>query len=182
LTYRGTALQIEIEAHCDFTRRSGGTGDEWRSAPARSGELAVIIYDAKASGDKEDRIIERHHIDLANSGQPGPVWHVQFGGNPPGNAKLPTSWLDPPRWAVPPVDLTLFVEAIIYNFDYEAWKKLWDNGAWRSVVQRAEDFMMLAWAEQIAGHFGRPAKLRKDSWLAILDNGRRPPLWDPRPL
>jgi hypothetical protein len=141
-----------------------------------------MIYDAKVEGAKEARLLERHHVDLGNPGQHGPVWHLQFGGNPPGDAKLPTGWLDPPRWPVPPVDLTLFVEAIIYNFDYEAWKRLWNNGAWRSIVRQAEDLMLFAYTDELARHFARPPNLRGHSWLGALDNQRAPALWNPRPL
>jgi len=181
LTYHERALQIEIEARCDFRRPKQGAGDDWRATPTRATDLAVMIYDAKAGGAKEERLLERHHVDLGNPGQHGPVWHLQFGGNPPGDAKLPTGWLDPPRWPIPPTDLTLFVEAIIYNFDYEAWKRLWNSGAWRSIVQQAEDLMLIAYAEELERHFNRPPRLRPHSWLAVLDNQRAPALWDPRP-
>jgi hypothetical protein len=62
------------------------------------------------------RVMLRYHLDKANDDQPGPAYHLQFGGNP-GDDEM--CWLHEgvavPRLAHPPCDLVLACEAVVAN-------------------------------------------------------------------
>lgn len=178
----GRRVQIDIEVDCRFHRPAPARADSWRSAPAASADLGVLIYDADSPAPKHERLLERHHVDLANPGQPGPVWHLQLGGNVPGDAQHPTGWLEVPRWHVLPVDFTLLTDLVIFNFAYDKWLKLHADPTWTMAVKKAEDLMYPSFAELFCNHMSRSATERKWTLGQLLDNqSHTQARWDPRP-
>ena len=134
----------------------------------------VLIFE----GVELDVPSERHHLDLANIDQTGPVWHVQLGGNPSGYEKFKTSWLGPPRWPLPPADLVLVAEALLLNFYEPAFARLNRDGDWVRLVQSAEDLVMTHYRRHMERHFQRGAN-RDSTWLVAQDNRSR--ALNPRP-
>ena len=135
-------------------------------------------------GVEAEKLLERHHLDLANAGSPGqagPVWHLQMGGNPSGSIDpTETGWLDLPRWPTAPMDLTLAIEFLAYSFFPEKWVQLNDRGDWFRLMVGAEQLVVSHFAEHMTKHFGREASDRDRTWLTAQDNGSG--AFDPRPV
>ena len=54
--------------------------ENWKMRPCCTSSCAIEVREFQ-TGD----LIERHHHDLANPKQPGPLWHLQLGGAPAKN-------------------------------------------------------------------------------------------------
>jgi hypothetical protein len=159
-------VRIDLSGDISFRRPRPEKRAEWEARPVASSTVTVELVDVK-----DEQLLERHHHDLANPGQAGPTWHLQYGGNPQGTvARLPTSWLSPPRWATPPMDLALLAEAITYNFYRAEWDKLNANGAWVNLILDVERLVLLHFARHIHTHFDRDDALRDRTWLTAQDN------------
>lgn len=160
-------VRLELSAMTSFRREKPEHGNNWQKRPIASSTVTLEIIDVKT-----EALLERHHHDLANLNQTGPVWHLQYGGNPAGGEleKLPTSWLSPPRWSELPMDLTLLADAIAYNFFSEEWEKLNADGAWVNLIVETEQLVVSHFAEHIHAHFTRPPTHRDRTWLAAQDN------------
>lgn len=159
-------VRIDLSGNMNFRRSQPEKGIGWEARPVSSSTVTVEIVD---TGNEE--LLERHHHDLANRGQPGPIWHLQYGGNPAGQVEsLPSSWLSPPRWAESPMDLALLAEAITYNFFPAEWDELNANGSWVNLILDVEQLVMSHFAEHMRVHFGRPRSLRDRTWLVAQDN------------
>lgn len=167
----GPMVQPELFAKIGTTRSRPGAAEDWESAPMQACVVALEVLDM--SGE----LLERHHVDLANVGQDGPAWHLQYGGNSRNLPKPNTRWLDPPRWPVPPADLALMLEAVAFNFYYDKWQGLNENGTWLRAVKAAEDLSMRHYVARLSEHFRRGPDDREQTWLAMQDNAN----WDPRP-
>jgi hypothetical protein len=157
-------VQLSLSAQCSFSRPQPGRANAWEEKPLASSVATVEIFDL------ENNLIERHHLDLANSGQPGPIWHLQYGGNPAsGIPPLPTSWLKPPRWPLPPMDLTLMIEFLVYSFFPDRWEELNGRGEWLRLVRDAEQLVVSHFAKRMNEHFGRDLGKRDRTWLMVQD-------------
>lgn len=167
----GCQVQPALYCTISYTRSKPAVSSQWRDTPMATCDLALHILDLSG------RLLERHHIDLANRHQEGPTWHLQYGGNPPDHPKPETHWLDPPRWAVPPFDLALMLETVAFNFYYDKWRDLNEHGEWLRAVKAAEDLSIRHYAERLSAHFLRKPDDRSETWLAMQDNA----IWDPRP-
>ncbi len=174
VTYAGQSpLRLEVSATCSFQRSEPARAAQWRERPVASSTVVLEIFDIES-----DKLLERHHLDLANRGQAGTAWHLQYGGNPAaGVPDLPTSWLGEPRWPCAPVDLTLLFELVAYNFFPDEWAQLDEEGEWLHLIWAAEDLLVSHYARFIDAHFSREVDLREGTWLAVQDNMR----FDPRP-
>ncbi len=114
---------------------------EWQLAPAASATFSIEIRKAV-----DDELCARHHIDLANPDQVGPVWHLQLGGLAAGDRRdRELEWLDVPRWPALPMDMILVLELAIYNFRNEYWRKLRASNPWRDIVKRSEQAWGPVW-------------------------------------
>ena len=90
------------------------------------------------------RVVSRFHFDLANPGQTGPRYHVQFGGNAaaeelfwfPRTIKLP-------RLAFPPMDIILASELIVSNFYSSAHSQYAGTGEWIGTLRRSQNYLLL---------------------------------------
>ena len=153
---------------------------------ARLGRVAARSFGDYLGGfrGRGEKLLERHHLDLANAGSPGqagPVWHLQLGGNPAGSVDpTETGWLDLPRWPTAPMDLTLAIEFLAYSFFPEKWVQLNDRGDWFRLMVGAEQLVVSHFAKHMADHFRREASNRDRTWLAAQDNESG--AFDPRPI
>jgi hypothetical protein len=167
----GKWVQPELFATADYTREQPGVATAWEAAPMSACDLVLQIVDLNG------HLLERHHIDLASPNQNGPVWHLQYGGNPANHPKPDTHWLDPPRWAVPPADLALLLETVAFNFYPEKWEELNANGDWLRAVTAAEDLTLKHYLSHMTSHLRIRPDNRMQTWLAMQDNAS----WNPRP-
>lgn len=167
----GPFVQLEVFAKLDYTRSSPGEAEAWEATPVGACDLALQVLDLKGE------LLERHHIDLANLGQPGPTWHLQFGGNPANHPKPETHWIDPPRWAIPPADVALMLEAVAFNFYPEKWEGLNTDGDWLRAVTAAEDLCLRHYLLRLSEHLNQRRDNRSQTWLSAQDNTE----WNPRP-
>lgn len=86
--------------------------------------------------------IHRWHFDQANrqpdgSFQHGPLYHLQFGGHAHDDRALDMP-IKEPRWAHPPMDLILLIEAVTANFYPNEWEEVRNDYQWCSHVQLAQ--------------------------------------------
>jgi hypothetical protein len=159
---------VRIDLSCDtsFRRPRPEQADNWQARPLLTSTVTVELVDHAS-----ETLLERHHHDLANPEQVGPIWHLQYGGNPAGSVPpLSTSWIDPPRWAVPPMDLKLLAEAIVYNFFRDEWEELNRRDEWIRLILDAEQLVMSRFAEHMQDHFERDRSLVDRTWLTAQDN------------
>jgi hypothetical protein len=170
-TKSGPMVRPELFASIAHTREHPSAAEEWETTPMRECVIALEILGM--SGE----LLERHHVDLANVGQEGPTWHLQYGGNSRNLPKPKTEWLDLPRWPVPPVDLALMLETLAFNFYHDKWQALNENGSWLRAVKAAEELSMRHYVSRLSEHFRRMPDDREQTWLAMQDNAT----WDPRP-
>lgn len=136
----GAAIRISIDgARVEFQQ------DDEDLCPVRNMDAAVVIADAK------DELIARWHIDKANleaghddemQAQPGPLFHLQFGGHVAGRRDLDLP-IKEPRWCHPPLEIALLCEIVAANFFEQAWNdNVRDDESWCSAIQL---FQRLCW-------------------------------------
>ena len=89
------------------------------------------------------RVMLRIHFDLANSGQEGPQYHVQVGGNP---REDELSWfpeaLSGPRLHHTPMDLVLATELIAATFYKDDYKGIRREPTWTSALRTSQDHLL----------------------------------------
>jgi hypothetical protein len=159
-------VRIDLSGDISFRRAKPEKSHKWQDHPICNSTMTVEIVSTS-----NNQLLERHHHDLANPNQSGPVWHFQYGGNPADDLEsLPTSWLSPPRWPELPLDLALLADTITYNFFFEEWRKLNANGAWVNLMLETEQLVMSHFAEYLHTYFNSPRAGRDQTWLAAQDN------------
>lgn len=173
---KGRYLVAKVGGKFNFKRRSTHGRrrlKDWQSAPIVDASFSIEISQATAADPEV-----RHHIDLANPDQHGPLWHLQMGGLSSSEARDKSlEWLDVPRWPVLPMDMILVLELATYNFQHEAWIELHEKNPWRDIIKRSERLMHQHYLDRLdiyrnrgdAGH----------SWLSYQCN--RTSDWNPRP-
>lgn len=167
-TYRGRLVRVDLCARSDFRRSSAEKDAGWEARPTAQSSVALNIF----IDDSSDPV-ERHHVDLAEPRQSGPLWHLQAGGNPSGYEKFGTTWLKVPRWPLPPADLTLVCEIVVMNFFEDSWQRLSEDGRWVNLVQRAEDLLLTGYSSHLSRYLthGR-AGSRDSTWLSMQTEDR----------
>lgn len=89
------------------------------------------------------RVMVRWHFDLANPGQPGPKYHLQFGGNARSDE---WHWfpemISLPRFAHPPMDLVLVCQLIAANFYHEEYNLLCKAPEWTGIVRKSQQHLL----------------------------------------
>ena len=178
---QATAIEIpfEVEAR-HVTAKVSGFFDfrrpkrqNWQDLPAAAVTFSIELWEVT---DSEP--CARHHIDLANPSQAGPVWHLQMGGLASGEGRNKAhSWLKIPRWPTLPMDMILVLELAIYNFRHEAWVDLRTTNPWRDIIKRSEKLMHHHYVERLKDYCNRSEV--GDSWLAYQCNQTSG--WNPRP-
>lgn len=169
----GHTVRVSVEGKFDFTRPSGGRFDRvWVPMPMRTSVSSIVVEEL--AGD----LITRQHIDMANVGQPGPVWHLQLGGRPGLRRERPEyEWLDVPRWPAHPLDFTLTVELAVFSFWWDKWNHLKDTNPWGLWIKRSEYLVLSHYFQRMQEYLARPSSLK--SWLAFQCNQISG--WNPRP-
>lgn len=101
------------------------------------------------SGD----VLARWHVDVANEGQEGPIFHLQMGGHSSGNEMREKEFkLELPRWAHPPLDLVLLCELVLANFYPKEWEKLRRDPVWVNIVRDAEELCLEPYLQVLHRH------------------------------
>jgi hypothetical protein len=168
----GHSVRVTVEGRYDFrhsVRRR--PWPDWTSAPMAWCSSVILIEDPV-----KDCILTRQHLDLANPGQAGPVWHLQLGGLPSGRERPEHEWLDVSRWPSYPLDFALTTELVVYSFFWEAWSRLKIRNPWRLWIHRSEQLVVSHYHKRLSEYWDRPTN--QDSWLAMQCNQSG---WDPRP-
>ncbi len=89
------------------------------------------------------RVMLRIHFDLANQGQPGPRYHLQFGGvQHPGEFHWFPESLSVPRMPCMPLDLTLAVEMIAKTFHPVKYERLQREPSWKASRRISEKHLL----------------------------------------
>lgn len=113
------------------------------------------------------RVMLRIHFDLANPGQSGPRYHLQFGGvQHPGELHWFPESLSVPRLPHMPLDLTLAVEMIAKTFHSEKYERLRGEPTWKSSRKTSERHLLSDYLAQAID-----AIRTGDSVLETLWNG-----------
>ena len=141
--------------------------DCWQLQPCGASSCAIEVLELA-----NRRPVARHHHDLANPGQNGPVWHLQLGGAPVNDHRL-----DVPRWPIAPMDPVLVIELAVYSFFNDTWKELRSSNPWRRIIKRSEDLLLPHYHTRLQEY--RAQEDRADSWLAYQCNLTG--AWKPRP-
>jgi hypothetical protein len=89
------------------------------------------------------RVMLRCHFDLANPDQPGPKYHVQFGGKAQHDELC---WfpeiLNLPRFACPPIDLVLACQLVAVNFFWDDYIGFHKSPEWIAALQRSQKYLL----------------------------------------
>jgi len=98
-----------------------------------------------------DRTV-RWHFDQANchddTVQPGPRFHLQFGGHVHQD-RANDARLSIPRWSHPPMDLVLLLEVVAANFFEEQWRDLRDDNEWCHQIRVAQKLYFTHYHEKL---------------------------------
>jgi hypothetical protein len=175
-TLKGRTLNAKITGQLNFEQSIAPRDIEaWQASPASRASCAIEIWDATG---RESAPYSRHHIDLANHNQEGPVWHLQLGGlSSEKNVSKDFEWLDVPRWPSAPMDLILVLELSIYSFHHSAWNQLRVSNPWREIVKRSELLMLDQFRKRLNEYCSQ--REVSPSWLSFQCN--RTSRWNPRP-
>lgn len=89
------------------------------------------------------RVMFRCHFDLASEKQPGPKYHLQFGGNA---REYELCWfpeaLKLPRLAFPPMDLILVCQLIAANFYWEEYNQFRETPEWMNALRNSQEQLL----------------------------------------
>lgn len=126
--------------------------------------------------DLEGKILIRQHVDLANFDdahvQPGPVFHLQFGGHTPGQDRLFEVPIKEPRWLYFPMDIVLLCEVIVANFYPAQWEKLKKLSGWREPIVASQRFCIEPFVRALSERISVSSKTLLDHFWTSTD-GRR---------
>ncbi len=126
--------------------------------------LDVAIAITNAMGEP----LCRWHLDRANGGQHGPLFHLQMGGHVPGfrDRDLPVAV---PRWCHPPMELGLLCEVISANFFASKWmRSVRDDPAWCKAIRSLQKLCYTDYADK----FAQSLSVSDSTMLTRMWNGR----------
>lgn len=96
-----------------------------------------------------ERVMFRCHFDQANSGQQGPQYHIQFGGNASADeACWFSSSIRLPRLIYPPMDLVLACQLIAANFYWEEYIQFREEAQWVNAIRGSQKDLLARYYEQ----------------------------------
>ncbi|GJL89585.1 MAG: hypothetical protein DHS20C03_32940 [Minwuia thermotolerans] len=129
-------------------------------------DLAIII-------EGEDRKpLSRWHIDLANASggviQPGPLFHLQFGGRIRTHGRDEDHPVKEPRWCHPPMELALASEMIVANFFETEWATLREDRGWCSNINLFQKLCYENYLERLKRCLDGPSSttILRDVWAS----------------
>jgi hypothetical protein len=96
------------------------------------------------------RVMHRVHFDFANAEQPGPRFHLQFGGSQgsgegcwlPENLKLP-------RYPHHPLGLITACEFVVRTFFPSFYERLAEEPSWRGAIARSQEVYLIPYLRQL---------------------------------
>lgn len=151
-------------------------------APVQPWLCAKLMVDQSLSGrppfssldiavqfdDLNDEPIARWHVDLANSEdkefQPGPLFHLQFGGHQRGFRDRDHP-LKAPRWCHPPMEAALLCEVIAANFFEDRWLTLREDPSWCAAIAHFQRLCYPAYLNKLAQSLLKPrSTVLNEAW------------------
>jgi hypothetical protein len=126
-------------------------------------------FDAAAIRDRlptpPSRVIARYHFDKANAGQDGPVFHLQYGGNP---ADEELFW-HPESFAWPrilhhPVDLVLACEMVAANLFATEYRQIAKDPTWLAAIRNSQTHFVDAYFGRCRQALTNGASLMASLW------------------
>jgi hypothetical protein len=168
----GHDVEVRLECDLDYSSTHPGKKREWTAAPMCACTVAIELYEPGT-----DNLLTRQHLDLANLGQAGTVWHLQLGGKPAEGTKPGTLWLKVPRWPVAPTDFILIVEFVLFSFFPGVWRGVAPSSPWRDYIKTAEHLVLTHYRERLNTYLD--VSTTASSWLAAQENDAA--VWNPRP-
>lgn len=110
------------------------------------------IERALNSKSSKKRVILRYHFDLANIGQDGPKFHLQFGGKPQDEELFwfPKIASDLPRLPSPPMDLILMCQIVAANFFRDEYLQLSRRPEWKALISASEEAFLKPYIDKCA--------------------------------
>ena len=112
---------------------------------------APSVFEKLADPSREfsGRVMWRCHFDLAKSGQSGPRYHLQFGGNA---RDYELCWLPEiinlPRLAFPPMDLILVCQLVAANFFWDKYSEFHESPEWITVLRYSQEHLLKNYYEK----------------------------------
>ena len=114
------------------------------------------------------RVMFRCHFDLADVEQPGPRYHLQFGGNP---REEELFWspeaLKLPRFAIPPMDLILACQLIAANFYWDEYNQFRETPEWLNTVRLVQKHLLEDYHRNCLNAIEREKSLLDHLWNPI---------------
>lgn len=127
--------------------------------------------------DLHDAPVGRWHVDLANEKddefQPGPLFHLQFGGHQQGFRERDHP-LKAPRWCHPPIEAALVCEVIAANFFEDKWLALREDPGWCAAIAQFQRLCYPAYLNKLAEALLKPrSTLLNEVWAGDWDKSAR---------
>jgi hypothetical protein len=112
--------------------------------------------------------VARWHLDVANAHdvgfQPGPLFHLQFGGHQRGYRELDHR-LKAPRWCHPPMEAALLSEVIAANFFEDKWLELREDVSWCEAISQFQRLCYPSYFNKLAIALNTPrSTVLKEVW------------------
>ncbi len=108
--------------------------------------LAVYEKLTDPSRERQGRVISRFHFDKANQTQPGPKYHLQFGGNP---KEYELCWhpsgVNIPRFQYHPMELFLTCQLIAANFFWDDYLEIKETSEWRGALELCQSQLLVGY-------------------------------------
>jgi len=126
---------------------------------------AEEIFNKLADSTLPKRVMLRFHFDLADEGQPGPKYHLQFGGNarPEELCWFPES-LKLPRLAFPPMDLILVCQLIAANLYWEEYNQFRETPEWLNALRNSQEHLLKNYYKDCLDALNQGNSLLKHLW------------------
>ena len=169
---KGSPIRVTLEGTFNTRRQQDWRGD-WRPSPIS--ECTVVI---KLDNPTTGKLLCRQHLDMANPGQPGPVWHLQLGGIGGGAERDELRSVAMLRWPTIPMDFMLAVELCLYLFHFKVWDDVRRISSWRKFIKDTEELVISHYADLLTKY--RDQCGLESSWLAAQCNQQG--LLNPRPF
>ncbi len=117
------------------------------------------------------RVMLRIHFDLANRGQAGPQYHIQFGGNArPGELHWFPKALAIPRLMHAPMDLVLTTELVAATFYKKEYDKLSREPAWKGSRKVIQEHLLAGYFSRALGAISGNESVLDALWNPSVDD------------
>lgn len=126
---------------------------------------AHTLFEDISNSEQPGRVMWRCHFDLANEGQAGPKYHLQFGGNARDNEYcwIPEA-LKLPRIEFSPLDIVLACQMIVANFFPNNFAILREDTEWIATVADIQKKLLYDYYSQCLASIDNEQILLDDLW------------------